>query len=78
MPCYPMKTILACLAFGFSTALFGADATATVYYASSKSRIYHLPTCKWAQKISKDNLITFSSKEEAATKGYRPCKVCKP
>ncbi len=73
-----MKTILAILALGFSTALFAADAATSVYYASSKSHIYHLPTCKWAQKISKENLITFASKEEAAAKGYRPCKVCKP
>jgi len=62
---------------GAATALATGDA-ATVYYASSKSHKYHLPSCPWAQKISPDNLVVFKSKEEAAAKSYVPCKVCKP
>jgi len=73
-----MKRILAGLALGCATALVAVGATADVFYASAKSHVYHRPSCKWAQKIGKDNLITFASKEEAAAKGYRPCKVCKP
>lgn len=73
-----MKTILACLAFGFSALAFAADPAPKVYYASAKSTIYHLPSCKWAARISPKNLLTFSSKAEAESKGYRLCKVCKP
>lgn len=62
---------------GVATAPAGNDAT-TVYYGSSKSNKYHLPSCQWAQKISSDNLVIFKTKPEAAAKGYVPCKVCKP
>jgi hypothetical protein len=48
------------------------------YVASSKSTIYHLPTCQWAQKISPANLVTYASREDAEKAGLRPCKVCKP
>ncbi len=49
-----------------------------VYVGSAKSNKYHHPYCVWAKKINPDNLVTFSGKEEAASKGYVPCKVCKP
>ena len=62
---------------GAATALATGDAT-TVYYGSSKSNKYHLPSCPWAQKISSDNRVVFKTKDEAAAKGYVPCKVCKP
>ena len=65
----------ACLLFAGNSA---APGSSTGYYGSSKSNIYHLPSCKWAQKITSEHLIIFKSKEEAASKGYRPCKVCKP
>lgn len=48
------------------------------YYASSKSKKYHYPSCKWAQKISPENLVSFKSANEAKAQGYVPCKVCKP
>jgi len=46
------------------------------YVASRYSKKYHLPSCKWAKKISQDNVIYFTTKEEAEDKGYKPCKVC--
>lgn len=48
------------------------------YVGSKKSNKYHYPTCKWAKKISPDNLVTFASASDALAKGYVPCKVCKP
>jgi hypothetical protein len=50
----------------------------TAFYASSKSYIYHLPSCVWAQKITSGHLIIFRNREAAEKAGYRPCKVCKP
>jgi len=50
----------------------------TVFYGSSHSNVYHLPSCRWAQKITPEHLIVFKSREEAEKAGYRPCKVCKP
>jgi hypothetical protein len=49
-----------------------------VLVGSISSRKYHLPDCRYAQKIKPENLVTFSSSEEAEREGYLPCKVCNP
>ena len=48
------------------------------YVGSKNSDKYHFPTCRSAQKIKPDNLVTFKSAQEAKAAGYVPCKVCKP
>jgi len=48
------------------------------YVGSLKSDKYHLPSCRWAKEISKENQIWFDTKEEAKKAGYKPCGVCKP
>jgi hypothetical protein len=55
------------------------DSTKECNYVASKFSIYyHLPTCKKAKRIQKQNAITFASAEEAVKAGYRPCGLCKP
>jgi methylphosphotriester-DNA--protein-cysteine methyltransferase len=61
------------MVFLLSTAAYAFD-----YRASRKSNKYHLPSCKWAQKIKPGNLIIFNSPEKALKAGYVPCKVCRP
>lgn len=48
------------------------------YWGSSKSDKFHKPECRWAQKISPQNLIIFKNREEALWAGYKPCKECRP
>jgi hypothetical protein len=48
------------------------------YVASNNSNIFHKPDCRWAQNISKENLIKYKSREEAIKAGKRPCKTCNP
>ncbi len=48
------------------------------YVGSINSDVYHYPTCGYAQRIYPENLIWFSSPEDARAQGYRPCKVCRP
>jgi hypothetical protein len=48
------------------------------YVASKSSNIFHKPDCRWAQNISKENLITYKSREEAMKAGKRSCKTCNP
>ena len=55
-----------------------SETSASAYVASKKSDKYHLPTCSYASKIAPDNLVTFASREEAESAGYKPCGVCKP
>jgi len=57
---------------------FASNTLSAQFWASMNSIKYHYPSCKWAQKISKRNLIIFNSPEEAIKAGYVPCKVCKP
>jgi len=52
--------------------------TPSGYAASRKSDVFHRKTCKWAQKISPDNLIEFATRKEAFESGRRPCRTCKP
>jgi len=54
------------------------DSTEHKYVASKSSDIFHKPDCRWAQNISKENLITYKSKDEAIKAGKRPCKTCNP
>lgn len=48
------------------------------YVGSATSRKYHNPECRYAKKIKPEYVVLFSSKEEAESKGYEPCKVCNP
>lgn len=46
------------------------------YLGSRNSDKYHLPGCKWAQKIKEENQVWFETVEEAEAAGYKPCKSC--
>ncbi len=48
------------------------------YVGSLDSDKYHYPNCRWAEKITYENLIGFDTEEEAISKGYSPCGTCKP
>jgi len=54
------------------------DVTEHKYVASNSSDVFHKPDCRWAQNISKENLITYKSRDEAIKAGKRPCKTCNP
>lgn len=48
------------------------------YVASKSSTIFHKPECRWAKNISDQNLVSYTSKDEAIKAGKRPCKTCNP
>lgn len=48
------------------------------YTASRASDKFHLPSCSSASRISEDNRLWFSSREEAEAAGYTPCGRCEP
>ena len=53
-------------------------AKGTIYVGSLSSDKYHLPECRYAQKIKPENRIYFKDVWEAREMGYVPCKVCNP
>jgi 2-keto-myo-inositol isomerase len=48
------------------------------YVASKNSKVFHKPECRWAKRIKLENLVGYSSRDEAIKAGKRPCKQCKP
>jgi competence protein ComEC len=48
------------------------------YVGSIKSDVFHYPSCSYVKKIKPENIIWFSSRDDAIAHGYRPCKVCNP
>jgi endonuclease YncB( thermonuclease family) len=48
------------------------------YVGNINSGKFHDPSCNWAQKMSEWNKIKFSSRDDAISQGYEPCRVCNP
>jgi endonuclease YncB( thermonuclease family) len=46
------------------------------YWASGKSKIYHLNTCSVAQSLGARNLHQYAMPDEAEAAGYKPCPRC--
>ncbi|HEU4509555.1 MAG TPA: hypothetical protein VFR78_15025 [Pyrinomonadaceae bacterium] len=40
--------------------------------------IFHLETCDWVDRISAKNRVGFSTASEAASHGFKPCRICYP
>jgi hypothetical protein len=48
------------------------------YVASKNSKVFHKPDCIWVKRIKPENLVNYSSREEAINAGKKPCKQCNP
>lgn len=48
------------------------------YVGSAGSTVFHLSSCEAVLTISKANLVTYLNREDAISKGKRPCKICNP
>jgi len=61
-----------------SATAVGAAARSSSFQASIMREPFHRSTCRWAKKISTENLVGYDTREQAVADGHRPCKVCKP
>jgi len=48
------------------------------FVGSKNSNVYHYPSCKYAQQIKPENLVTFPTAQDAVNQGYHPCSYCNP
>lgn len=48
------------------------------FVASVNSKLFHKPECRYAVKISSENLQTFATRLEAIEAGKTPCRYCRP
>jgi len=53
-------------------------AVRTYFVANQNSDVYHGSDCKWSKRIKLDNIIKFSSAQEAEAHNFLPCSSCKP
>lgn len=54
------------------------SSNATVVIGCRTTMIYCRPDCSAGKHAKPENLVHFSSREEARASGYRACKICKP
>jgi predicted Ser/Thr protein kinase len=40
--------------------------------------IYHVENCDWVDQITAANMVSFASASEAASHGYKACRICSP
>lgn len=81
-----IRRILPALLLSFALLAFGSPpehvhpepAQQAQFVGSKSSNIYHRPSCSSARRIKDSNLVRFTSREDAARRGYRACKRCKP
>jgi hypothetical protein len=55
-----------------------ADPNEHKYVASKNGMVFHRPDCIWVKRIKPENLVYYSSREEAINAGKKPCKWCNP
>jgi O-6-methylguanine DNA methyltransferase len=48
------------------------------YIGSDTTKIYCLPTCRHARRVTDHHCLEFHSRAEGQARGYRACKVCRP
>ena len=48
------------------------------YVGNKNSKKFHFADCDGAKSMNKSNKVEFDSREDAVSKGYTPCKTCKP
>lgn len=57
---------------------YGGSDSGGSYVGSVNSDKFHYPSCSYANRIKSSNIITFSSRDDALSSGYSPCKSCCP
>lgn len=55
-----------------------ADTTTAAYIGNSNTLKFHRPDCSSVGQMSEANKVSFSSRDEAISAGYTPCKRCNP
>lgn len=46
--------------------------------AQSPERVFHRRNCGWMRHVQSDSEVSFSNRDVALSKGYTPCKSCRP
>ena len=56
----------------------GTPVSGGSYVGSANTKKFHTAYCSHAERIKNSNKVYFSSRDEAISMGYNPCKVSNP
>ena len=48
------------------------------YFGSDTTKIFCLPTCRHARRVTDRHRLEFRSMADAQARGYRACRICRP
>lgn len=48
------------------------------FVGNRNSQVLHLPLCAALSRTAEENLVSFSTRQEALDAGYTPCQRCSP
>ena len=54
------------------------SASYRLYIGNRNSHVFHYPSCPSAEEMREENRVTFPSREDALSAGFRPCRRCEP
>ena len=58
--------------------LMTANVLASNYVGNSNTKRFHYADCSSVKEMNPKNRVQINSRDEAISKGYVPCKRCKP
>ncbi|MCX5637716.1 MAG: hypothetical protein NTX52_08505 [Planctomycetota bacterium] len=54
------------------------EAAEYAYVAYAQREVFLRPDCKWAKRVSPQNMVSFKTREDAMESRRRPCNFCRP
>ena len=48
------------------------------YVGDVQTKVFHYSWCRYVSEMKDSNKVYFSTRDQAISAGYRPCKVCNP
>ena len=56
----------------------GNNNSTVTYIGNKSSKKFHISTCRSVSDMKESNKIVFTTRAEAISQGYVPCKICTP
>jgi len=75
---FSLSFIGCCFTSNYASDSGNSNSSYGKFYGSINSNVYHYSSCRYVNQIKSNNLTSFSSVQNAKSRGYRPCKVCRP
>lgn len=61
-----------------SSSFSSSSSSSSNYVGNANTKKFHSPSCSQGNRIKDSNKVYFSSRDEAISNGYVPCKICNP